>query len=233
MAISGDFSVSAALRPYPCTPFRNSPHRSKVDFTGFLDGRLSASGGTVRWPQFVVDNNSICCSFKRPISDGEYKLSSGSISEEAENFLINAINMTFVERLNLAWKIIFPSSASKRKSNANIAKQRLQMILFSDRCAVSNEAKQKIVSNVVKALSDFVEIESQDKVQLNVSTDAAVGTIYSVTVPVRRVKSQYQEDDETGTITNVEYKDYGETSGSVDVKFDFYVPDEKHNEFRF
>lgn len=207
---------------------------SQVDFTGFLDGGMVVSGGTVRWPQSVVGSHSIRCNFKRPIADdGEYKLSSGSISQEAENFLINAINMTFVERLNLAWKIIFPSPASKRKSNANIAKQRLQMILFSDRCAVSNEAKQKIVSNVVRALSDFVEIESQDKVQLNVSTDAAVGTIYSVTVPVRRVKPQYQEDDETGTITNVEYKDYGESSGSVDVKFDFYVPDEKHNELRF
>ncbi|KAL8157324.1 hypothetical protein AgCh_002138 [Apium graveolens] len=234
MAITGDFRVSTALRPYICPPFRNSLHRSKVEYTGFLEGGLSASGRTVRWPQFVVDNRSIRCNFRRPIAyDGEYKVSSGSISQEAENFLINAINMTFIERLNLAWKIIFPSPASKRKSNANIAKQRLQMILFSDRCAVSDEAKQKIVSNVVKALSDFVEIESQDKVQLNVSTDAAVGTIYSVTVPVRRVKSQYQEDDETGTITNVEYKDYGETSGSVDVKFDFYVPDEKHNEFRF
>ncbi|KAF1001801.1 hypothetical protein AG4045_000102 [Apium graveolens] len=129
--------------------------------------------------------------------------------------------MSFFERLNLAWKLIFPSPASKRKSNANIAKQRLQMILFSDRCAVSDEAKQKIVSNIVGALSDFVEIESQDKVELSVSTDAALGTIYSVTVPVRRVKPQYQEDDETGTITNIEYKDSGETSDSVDVKLIF------------
>ncbi|KAF1001802.1 hypothetical protein AG4045_000103 [Apium graveolens] len=53
---------------------------------------------------------------------------------------------------------------------------------------VSDEAKQKIVSNIVGALSDFVEIESQDKVELSVSTDAALGTIISVTVPVRRVK---------------------------------------------
>ncbi|XP_031121182.1 putative F-box protein At1g70960 [Ipomoea triloba] len=51
-----------------------------------------------------------------------------------------------------------------------------------------------------------------------------LGTIYSVTVPVRRVRSEYQLDDPTGTITNVEYKDTGEDSGSVDVKFDFYIP---------
>lgn len=73
----------------------------------------------------------------------------------------------------------------------SIAKQRLKMILFSDRCAVSDEAKQKIVSNVVSALSDFVEIESQDKVQLSVSTDPSLGTVYSVTMPVRRVKSEF------------------------------------------
>jgi len=134
--------------------------------------------------------------------------------------------MNFFERLNLAWKIIFPSATSRKNSNARIAKQRLKMILFSDRCAVSDEAKRKIVSNVVRALSDFVEIESQDKVQLSVSADTDLGTIYSVTVPVRRVKPEYQDMDEFGTITNVEYKDTGESSGSVDVRFDFYVPDE-------
>ncbi|KAJ0717886.1 putative Cell division topological specificity factor MinE [Helianthus annuus] len=128
--------------------------------------------------------------------------------------------MNFFERLSLAWKIIFPSSKLIKNSNASVAKQRLKMILFSDRCAVSEEAKQKIVSNIVNALSDFVVIESQDKVQLSVSTDASLGTIYSVTVPVRRVKAEYQEEDGEGTVTNVEYKD------NADVKFDFYVPSE-------
>ena len=157
---------------------------------------------------------------------GDYKLSSNAVSQEVESFLLNAINMSFFERLNLAWKIVFPSPASRRSSNANIAKQRLKMILFSDRCAVSDEAKQKIVKNIVRTLSDFVEIESKDKVQLSVSTDSDLGTIYSVTVPVLRVKAEYQDADEAGTITNIKYKDTGERSGSVDVRFDFYVPDE-------
>ncbi|CAN1313890.1 Cell division topological specificity factor homolog, chloroplastic [Linum perenne] len=100
------------------------------------------------------------------------------------------------------------------------------MILFSDRCAVSDEAKRKIVDNIVHSLSEFVEIESQDKVQLNVSTDTDLGTMYSVTVPVRRVKPEYLDAEEIGSITNIEYKDTGDQSGSVDVRFDFYVPDE-------
>ncbi|KAJ9174218.1 hypothetical protein P3X46_017268 [Hevea brasiliensis] len=157
----------------------------------------------------------------------DYQLSSTSISEEAERFLLNAINMNFFERLNLAWKIIFPSPARRKSSNARIAKQRLKMILFSDRCAVSDEAKRKIVKNVVHALSEFVEIDSQDKVQLNVTTDLDLGTVYSVTVPVRRVRAEYRDAEEIGSITNIEYKDTGETSGSVDVRFDFFIPDER------
>ncbi|KAF2299106.1 hypothetical protein GH714_030646 [Hevea brasiliensis] len=157
----------------------------------------------------------------------DYQLSPPSISEEAESFLLNAINMNFFERLNLAWKIIFPSPARRKSSNARIAKQRLKMILFSDRCAVSDEAKRKIVKNVVHALSEFVEIDSQDKVQLNVTTDFDLGTVYSVTVPVRRVRAEYQDAEKIGSITNIEYKDTGETSGSVDVRFDFFIPDER------
>ncbi|KAA3483737.1 cell division topological specificity factor-like protein, chloroplastic [Gossypium australe] len=94
--------------------------------------------------------------------------------------------------------------ATRRSSNANIAKQRLKMLLLSDRCAVSDEEKQKIVKNIVRTLSDFVEMESKDK----------------------RVKAEYQEVNGAGTITNIEYKDAGERSGCIDVKFDFYVPDE-------
>ncbi|KAI4328502.1 hypothetical protein L6164_020853 [Bauhinia variegata] len=157
---------------------------------------------------------------------GDNQLSAKSTSQEAENFLLDAVNMSFFERLNLAWKIIFPSTVSRKRSNARIAKQRLKMILFSDRCEVSDEEKRKIVNNIVGALSDFVEIEAQDKVQLSVSADTALGTIYSVIVPVRRVKPEYQQVDEVGTITNIEYKETDDSSGSVDVRFDFFVPDE-------
>ncbi|KAL8035471.1 hypothetical protein ABFX02_12G098800 [Erythranthe guttata] len=229
MAISGDLRVSAALSSYKFNPLRTRSHfpPSKVDCNVFTNGASSVFESIPRWSRTVLDPHSTRCHSKRPIGIfGDYKVSENPISQEVENFLLNAINMNFFDRVSLAWKIIFPSPTSRRNSNANIAKQRLRMILFSDRCAVSEEAKQKIVSNVVSALSDFVEIESQDKVQLSVSTDPDLGTIYSVTVPVRRVRTEYQLDDETGAITNIEYKDNGEDSGSVDVKFDFYVPSE-------
>ncbi|KAA0038911.1 cell division topological specificity factor-like protein [Cucumis melo var. makuwa] len=197
-----------------------------VEFSGFSCGGSSSHEVALKWRNTAIDRrNRRGISQLTTGSSESFELSSKTSSQEAETFLLNAINMNFFERLNLAWRILFPSPASKRNSNALIAKQRLKMILFADRCAVSDEAKRKIVSNIVRALSDFVEIESKDKVQLSMSTDSDLGTIYSVTVPVRRVKAEYQEADESGTITNIEYKDNGETSGSVDVRFDFFIPD--------
>ncbi|KAI3696355.1 hypothetical protein L1987_79369 [Smallanthus sonchifolius] len=226
MAISGDFRVSAALGPSPSNPLRiNLP--PKVDSIHFINGGSSVNESMSKWPSPIAHVQSTRCHARRPLGlISDYEISTSSINLDAESFLLNAINLNFFERLSLAWKIIFPSPSMVKNSNASVAKQRLKMILFSDRCAVSEEAKQKIVSNIVNSLSDFVVIESQDKVQLSVSTDPALGTIYSVTVPVRRVKAEYQEEDGEGTITDFEYKDNGETSGLMDVKFEFYVPSE-------
>ncbi|XP_057493790.1 cell division topological specificity factor homolog, chloroplastic-like [Actinidia eriantha] len=219
MAISGDLRVSATLGSHPTHhPIRSYLAPSKVDFPGFPNRASGVSDITPKWSRGVLDGHSTRCHSKRPFGiAGEYKLLPNSISQETESFLLNAINMSFFERLNLAWKIIFPTPTFRRNSNARIAKQRLQMILFSDRCAVSDEAKQKIVTNIVNVLSDFVEIESQDKVHLSMSMDPGIGTIYSVTVPVRRVKPEYLNEDEIETIASIEYKDTGKSSGSVDV----------------
>ncbi|CAH8257590.1 unnamed protein product [Arabidopsis lyrata] len=225
---SGTLRISATLvSPY----HHHHPNRlsfpsssSKVDFTVFVSNGANNLETQKCTPGLAISRENTCGHVKvLARNTGDYELSPSPAEQEIESFLYNAINMGFFDRLNLAWKIIFPSHASRRSSNARIAKQRLKMILFSDRCDVSDEAKRKIVNNIIHALSDFVEIESEEKVQLNVSTDSDLGTIYSVTVPVRRVKPEYQDVDEAGTITNVEYKDTRD--GSVDVKFDFYVPE--------
>lgn len=189
----------------------------KVRFSGFLTGGYNILKIT---PKCINKHGSDLghqCTTRCLGIMGD-RLSPKPIKQEVEGFLLDAINMNFFERLGLAWKILFPPTMARRSSNANIAKQRLKMIIFSDRCAVSDVAKRKIVSNIVGALSDFVEIDSEDKVQLSVSTDPDLGTVYSVTVPVRRVKAGYQESDEDNRgITSIEYKDTGE-EGSVDVR---------------
>ncbi|KAJ8433238.1 hypothetical protein Cgig2_023190 [Carnegiea gigantea] len=228
MAMAGDVGLFATLTPRRTHPFRSFTHSSsKVGHSGFLNEALSISDIAPKRLGGMSTGLSVRCQSNLTFGvTGNDKMSIKSISQDAETFLLNAINMNFFDRLNLAWKIVFPPPKTKKSSNAMIAKQRLKMILFSDRCAVSDEAKRRIVKSIVGALSDFVEIESQEKVQLSVSTDTDLGTVYSVTVPVRRVKPEYHEVDEAGSIMNVEYKDDGETSGSVDVRFDFYIPNQ-------
>ncbi|CAM8939908.1 unnamed protein product [Rhodiola kirilowii] len=226
MAIAADLRVSATLSTHHSRPLRSSFSSSKVEFNGLRPGCVGISDVANKCTGLVIENSKVRRNFSQTCCAlGNDKLASKAFSQEAESFLLNTINMSFLERLNLAWKIMFPSPATRRSSNANIAKQRLKMILFSDRCAVSDEAKRRIVSNIVRTLSDFVEIESQEKVQLTVTSDLDVGTVYSVTVPVRRVKPEYQDIEEIGSIMNVDYKDNGKDSGSVDVTFDFYLPD--------
>jgi septum formation topological specificity factor MinE len=157
---------------------------------------------------------------------GDDGLSNVSITQDIDDFIRKAVDMNFFERLNWAWNILFPRKL-KRTSNADIAKQRLKMILFSDRCDVTDDAKRKIVNNIVGALSDFVEIDSEDKVQLNVSADPDLGTVYSVTVPVRRVKPEYQEYSEGfGDIRNLQYKDISGQVSAFDIKLDYPSPND-------
>ena len=94
-------------------------------------------------------------------------------------------------------------------------------------CAVIFEAKQKVLSNVVDTLSDILEIDSEDKVQLSVSADSDLGTIYSITVPVRRLKPEYydEEDLEALSLWLIFSIRAPEEDHAVLM---FYIPDEKY-----
>lgn len=48
------------------------------------------------------------------------------------------------------------------------------------------EMKQSIV-NVVQ---DYVDLEAEELVEVNITTDDSLGTVYSVAMPVRRVKAK-------------------------------------------
>lgn len=229
MAICGDLKAFGTFASYhPKHPLRPALSSSKVQLGRFLNGGSNDLRITPKWPHMEPPTSGTAQNDHQCFGIGGSKLSSATISQDAEGFLLNAINMNFFDRLSLAWRILFPTRTERRNSNARIAKQRLKMILFSDRCAVSDEARQKIVRNIIEVLSEFVEIDSQDKVQLNVSADPDLGMVYSVTVPVRRVKPEYQESEEDyrGKITGITYKDTGETSETVDVTFDFFIPNE-------
>lgn len=135
-------------------------------------------------------------------------------------------DLGILDRLALAWRVLFPKR-KKPVTPAEIAKQRLKMILISDRCSVNDSAKRKIVNNIVGALANFVEIESQDSVRLNVSADPDLGTVYSVSVPVRRVKPEYQDNGDD--VKDDEFRD-GETDSLIEGNFEFPVGDVQHLE---
>lgn len=44
--------------------------------------------------------------------------------------------------------------------------------------------------SIVKVVQNYVDIEGEDLVEVNVTMDPDMGTIYSVAVPVKRVKPQ-------------------------------------------
>lgn len=99
---------------------------------------------------------------------------------------------SFVEKLGLAARIFFPKK--KEKNARNEAKKRLRMILVADRCSMSPVTLNEMKSTIVDALANYVIIDDQEGVDLSVTADPKLGTLYSVCVPVRRVKPQYTQE---------------------------------------
>jgi septum formation topological specificity factor MinE len=95
----------------------------------------------------------------------------------------------FIDKLWLAWQIFFPEKPPEL-SPKDGAKQRLRMILVADRCGMSPTGMAEMKKNILKALEDFVDIESEEQIDVSISLEPEVGTIYCVAVPVRRVKPE-------------------------------------------
>jgi cell division topological specificity factor MinE len=93
----------------------------------------------------------------------------------------------FVVKLRAAWRIFFPPRAADLTPKEE-GKQRLRMILVADRCGMNQSSLFEMKHSIVQVVSEFVEIEAEELVDVNISSDSAVGTIYTVNVPVRRVK---------------------------------------------
>lgn len=68
----------------------------------------------------------------------------------------------------------------------------MRLVLYSDRGELANDVRQGLRQRIIEAIGSYVEIESEEDVQLNVSADPDLGTVYSITIPVRRVKPEYQ-----------------------------------------
>eukprot|EP00879_Flechtneria_rotunda_P003497 GHRR01003727.1.p1 GENE.GHRR01003727.1~~GHRR01003727.1.p1 ORF type:complete len:218 (+),score=61.59 GHRR01003727.1:265-918(+) len=92
-------------------------------------------------------------------------------------------------KMKLAWNIFFPDAPTEVRPKEE-AKQRLRMILVADRCGMSPAGLTEMKRNILTAIEDFVDIDSEENIDVNITTDPDVGTVYSVAVPIRRVKPE-------------------------------------------
>ncbi len=47
---------------------------------------------------------------------------------------------------------------------------------------------------IVRALQEFVDIEGEDGIEVSITSEPGLGAVYSVTIPVRRVKAEARFD---------------------------------------
>ncbi len=94
--------------------------------------------------------------------------------------------LSFSEKLAFAWSVFFP--AKEEDHARNDAKKRLRMILVADRCALSPQSMNDMKAEIVRVVSEFVIVDQGETVDVNMTNDEEMGTIYSVAIPVKRIK---------------------------------------------
>ena len=63
-------------------------------------------------------------------------------------------------------------------------------VLVADRCGMSPGSMSDLKKTIARALQDFVDIDSEESIEVNISDDPGLGTVYCVAIPVRRVKAE-------------------------------------------
>jgi cell division topological specificity factor MinE len=97
----------------------------------------------------------------------------------------------FMLKLKLAWQIFFPEApAGSDVKPKEEAKQRLRMILVADRCGMSPAGLTEMKRNILSAIEEFVDIDSEEQIDVSITTEPEVGTVYCVAVPIKRVKPE-------------------------------------------
>ena len=57
---------------------------------------------------------------------------------------------------------------------------------------MSSDSLVGMRESIVKAMTQYVEVEQSEAVEVNMNMDPEMGTIYSVAVPVKRVKPTFR-----------------------------------------
>jgi cell division topological specificity factor MinE len=108
------------------------------------------------------------------------------------------------QKVAFAWSLFFPvKEADHARADA---KKRLRMILVADRCALSTQSMAELKEKIVRVVSEFVVVDQGEQVDVSMTNDEDQGTVFSVAIPVKRVKptSFEGEDDEESTLLEEE-----------------------------
>ena len=100
---------------------------------------------------------------------------------------------SFIQKVSLAWRIFFPD-APKEVSPKEEVKKRLKMVLVADRCGMTPQSLGEMKGSIVRALQDYVDIEQEDAIEVAISNSPELGTVYSVNIPIKRVKVDQRFD---------------------------------------
>lgn len=170
--------ASGLSQPLPPRPAQTSQRRAGAVTVGAT--RSGTEGGAALDPEAVAMLNAA----RKRIGTRPSSSTAGAAARPSIELSPDA---DFVAKVKAAWRIFFPEK-QRPLSPKEEGKKRLRMILVADRCGMSSDSLAGMRESIVRAMESFVEVESEEAVEVNLSMDPEIGTIYSVAVPVRRVK---------------------------------------------
>mmetsp|Transcript_15590 Transcript_15590/g.21548 ORF Transcript_15590/g.21548 Transcript_15590/m.21548 type:complete len:237 (+) Transcript_15590:79-789(+) len=133
----------------------------------------------------ATDNEGPSSDYFASVDDSDFADMDDLIPKQAHE-------LSFPEKLTAAFRIFFPKKTDENARSE--AKQRLRMILVADRCNMTPRSMSEMKKSIVTAISDYVEVDNDGEIDLSVSTHPDMGTVYSVSVPVKRVKTEYDPE---------------------------------------
>lgn len=95
----------------------------------------------------------------------------------------SALTVFPLPQIAFAMRIFFPPREDK--SARQEAKKRLRMILVADRCTLPVSSLTTMKTEIVKAVSQFVEVEGEETVDVNLTRDESLGTVRAPRTPAR------------------------------------------------
>ena len=77
----------------------------------------------------------------------------------------------------------------KKKSSGEVAKDRLKLLLVSDRSNCSPETMELIKNDIIKVISKYMEIDSEGlDIQITQNHDETEGPALYANIPIRELK---------------------------------------------